>query len=107
MLTVCVPARRRAMLIVLPLLLAALILMSVPAPAFAQSECGRGRSQPGIARLGASDFSGRHHHPAVQLIGIAGSYGVAWFGIRVNTSPTRAPRSPACAAKRIPATRFR
>jgi len=40
MLTVCSPARRRATLIILPLLLAVLILMSLPAPAFAQSEAG-------------------------------------------------------------------
>ncbi len=40
MLNVCVPARRRATLIILPLLLAALILMSLPAPAFAQSTAG-------------------------------------------------------------------
>src|SRR5271165_399398 len=40
MLTVCVHARRRATLIILPLLLAALILMSLPAPAFAQSPEG-------------------------------------------------------------------
>jgi len=25
------------------------------------------------------------HHPLFSLVGIAGSYGVAWFGIRVNT----------------------
>ncbi len=36
MLTVCVSARRRATLIVMPLLLAVLILMSLPAPGFAQ-----------------------------------------------------------------------
>ncbi len=40
MLNVCVPARRCATLIILPLLLAALILMSLPAPAFAQSAAG-------------------------------------------------------------------
>jgi K(+)-stimulated pyrophosphate-energized sodium pump len=40
MLKVCVSARRRATLIILPLLLAASILMSLPAPAFAQSEAG-------------------------------------------------------------------
>ena len=40
MLKVCVPARRRATLIILPLLLAVLILMSLPAPAFAQSAAG-------------------------------------------------------------------
>jgi K(+)-stimulated pyrophosphate-energized sodium pump len=40
MLNVCPPACRRATLIILPLLLAALILMSLPAPAFAQSTAG-------------------------------------------------------------------
>jgi len=40
MLNVRVPARRCATLIILPLLLAALILMSLPAPAFAQSAAG-------------------------------------------------------------------
>ena len=40
MLKVCTPARRRAMLIIMPLLLAVLMLMSLPAPAFAQSEAG-------------------------------------------------------------------
>ena len=40
MLNVCVLARRRATLIIMPLLLAALILMSLPAPAFAQSDAG-------------------------------------------------------------------
>jgi K(+)-stimulated pyrophosphate-energized sodium pump len=40
MLNVCVPARRYAKLIILPLLLTALILMSLPAPAFAQSNAG-------------------------------------------------------------------
>ena len=40
MLNVCVPARRYAKLIILPLLLTALILMSLPAPAFAQSDAG-------------------------------------------------------------------
>jgi K(+)-stimulated pyrophosphate-energized sodium pump len=40
MLNVCVPARRYAKLIILPLLLAVLILMSVPVSAFAQSEAG-------------------------------------------------------------------
>ncbi len=40
MLKVCVPARRYATLIILPLLLAVLILMSLPAPAFAQPAGG-------------------------------------------------------------------
>src|SRR5579863_8463487 len=38
MLNVSVPARRYAKLIILPLLLVAIILMSLPAPAFAQSQ---------------------------------------------------------------------
>jgi K(+)-stimulated pyrophosphate-energized sodium pump len=40
MLTVCASARRCATLLILPLLLAAMILMSLPAPAFAQSSAG-------------------------------------------------------------------
>jgi K(+)-stimulated pyrophosphate-energized sodium pump len=40
MLKVCVPARRYAKFVILPLLLAALILMSLPAPAFAQPAGG-------------------------------------------------------------------
>src|SRR5438034_5032784 len=34
-----------------------------------------------------------------SLIGIAGSYGVAWFGIRSTRSPTPGRRSRACAAR--------
>ncbi len=33
-----------------------------------------------------------------SLIGIGGSYGVAWYGIRINTLATRARRLPACGA---------
>src|SRR5579872_5895700 len=40
MLTLCALARRRATLLIAPLLLTALILMSLPAPAFAQSPEG-------------------------------------------------------------------
>jgi K(+)-stimulated pyrophosphate-energized sodium pump len=53
MLTVCAPARRLAALIVLPLL-AALILMSVSVPAFAQSEAG------GEANLKLPDLAQAH-----------------------------------------------
>ena len=42
-----------------------------------------------------------------SLIGIAGSYSVAWFGIRVTPSPTPGPRSRASGASRTPATRSR
>ena len=40
-----------------------------------------------------------------SLIGIAGSYGVAWFGIRVNTFANSAPPSPRCAGKPYPVLR--
>ena len=169
MLNVCVPARRCATLIILPLLLAALILMSLPAPAFAQSAAGGEANLilPDLAQatfLGGTNgrtllmwgllvcalgllfglatytqlrnlpvhrsmleiseliyetcktylitqgkfllvleafigivivlyFGVLAHYDAVKVIvillfsvvGIAGSYGVAWFGIRVNT----------------------
>jgi K(+)-stimulated pyrophosphate-energized sodium pump len=169
MLKVCVSARRRAMLIIMPLLLAALILMSLPAPAFAQSEAG-GEANLVLPDLAQATFLGGTngrtllmwgllvcalgllfglvtfvqlrnlpvhksmleiseliyetcktylitqgkflllleifigavivlyfgllaHYDATKVIiillfsvvGIAGSYGVAWFGIRVNT----------------------
>ncbi len=42
-----------------------------------------------------------------SLVGIAGSYGVAWFGIRVNTYANSRTAFAASAASRIPATRFR
>lgn len=42
---------------------------------------------------------------AFSLIGIGGSYGVAWYGIRINTYAIHAPRSPASEASRCPSTR--
>jgi K(+)-stimulated pyrophosphate-energized sodium pump len=169
MLNVCVSARRRATLIISSLLLAALILMSLPAPALAQSAAG-GEANLILPDLAQATFLGGtngrtllmwgllvcalgllfgfvtftqlrnlpvhksmleiseliyetcktylitqgkflmileafigvvivlyfgllEHYDAVKvivillfsLIGIAGSYGVAWFGIRVNT----------------------
>ena len=44
---------------------------------------------------------------AFSLIGMAGSYAVAWFGIRVNTFANSGRRSRASAASRTPSTRFR
>jgi K(+)-stimulated pyrophosphate-energized sodium pump len=168
MLTVRVPTYRRAVLLILPLLLAAVILLSVPSPAFAQAQTGGeehlvlpdlsqakflgtdGRSLLmwglGVCGLGLlfgfvtytqlrnlpvhrsmleiseliyetcktylitqgkfllilETFIGAvillyfgllRHMEAMKVviillfsvIGIAGSYGVAWFGIRVNT----------------------
>ena len=38
-----------------------------------------------------------------SILGILGSYGVAWFGIRINTvANSRMPLSPPCAAMRWP-----
>jgi K(+)-stimulated pyrophosphate-energized sodium pump len=170
MLTVCLPGRRRAMLIVLPLLLAALIMMSVPVTAFAQQGAVGGEANLVLPDLAQATFLGGtngrtllmwgllvcalgllfgmatytqlrnlpvhrsmleiseliyetcktylitqgkfllileifigavivlyfgllEHYDAVKVfvillfsvVGIAGSYGVAWFGIRVNT----------------------
>jgi len=41
-----------------------------------------------------------------SLIGMGGSYSVAWFGIRVNTSRIRAPLSRVCAANRTRSITF-
>jgi K(+)-stimulated pyrophosphate-energized sodium pump len=42
-----------------------------------------------------------------SLIGIAGSYGVAWFGIRVNTFANSRTAFAGLAASPIPSTPFR
>jgi K(+)-stimulated pyrophosphate-energized sodium pump len=57
MLNVCVPARRRATLIISSLLLAALMLMSLPAPAFAQSAAG-GEANLALPDLTQAKFLG-------------------------------------------------
>src|SRR5262249_13400193 len=44
---------------------------------------------------------------AFSLIGIGGSYGVAWFGMRINTLRIPAPLSRASRASRSRSTRFR
>jgi len=58
MLTVCLPGRRRALLIVLPLLLAALIMMSVPVPAFAQQGTPGGEANLVLPDLTQATFLG-------------------------------------------------
>ena len=57
MLNFCVPARRCATLMILPLLSVALILMSLPAPAFAQSEAG-GEANLLLPNLAQATFLG-------------------------------------------------
>ena len=42
-----------------------------------------------------------------SVIGIAGSYGVAWFGIRVNTFANSRTAFASLRANRFPAMRFR
>ena len=42
-----------------------------------------------------------------SLIGIAGSYGVAWFGIRVNTFANSRTAFASLRGKPFPAMRFR
>ena len=42
-----------------------------------------------------------------SLVGIAGSYGVAWFGIRVNTFANSRTAFASCPANRIPCIRSR
>jgi K(+)-stimulated pyrophosphate-energized sodium pump len=44
---------------------------------------------------------------AFSIIGILGSYGVAWFGIRINTYANSRTRSRASKASRTRSTRFR
>ena len=58
MLTVCVSARRRATLIIMPLLLAALILMSLPVSAFAQPAAAAGEANLVLPDLAQATFLG-------------------------------------------------
>jgi K(+)-stimulated pyrophosphate-energized sodium pump len=58
MLNVSAPARRCATLVILPLLLAALILMSLPAPAFAQPAAAGGEANLVLPDLGQVTFLG-------------------------------------------------
>ncbi len=58
MLTVCVSARRRATLIIMPLLLAAVILMSLPVSAFAQPATAGGEANLVLPDLAQATFLG-------------------------------------------------
>ena len=69
MLKVCVPARRYAKLIILPLLLAALILMSLPAPAFAQSDAG-GEANLVLPDLAQATFLGGTNGRSLLMWGL-------------------------------------
>ena len=76
MLNVCVPARRRATLIILPLLLAALILMSLPAPAFAQQAAG-GEANLVLPDLAQATFLGGTTGRVLLMWGL----GVCFLGL--------------------------
>jgi K(+)-stimulated pyrophosphate-energized sodium pump len=47
------------------------------------------------------------HHFGFRLVGIAGSYGVAWFGIRVNTFANSRTAFAGLRGKPYPSLRFR
>jgi len=70
MLTVCVPARRRATWIILPLLLAALLLMSLPAPAFAQPAAAGGEANLVLPDLAQATFLGGTNGRTLLLWGL-------------------------------------
>ena len=70
MLTVCLPGRRRALLIVLPLLLAALIMMSVPVPAFAQQGTPGGEANLVLPDLTQATFLGGTNGRTLLLWGL-------------------------------------
>ena len=54
-------------------------------------------------KVGGGDVA---DHPVFSLIGIAGSYGVAWFGIRVNTFANSRAAFASLKASRSRFTRF-
>ena len=70
MLNVSVPARRRATLLMVPLLLAALVLMSLPAPAFAQSSEVGGEANLVLPDLAQATFLGGTNGRALLMWGL-------------------------------------
>jgi K(+)-stimulated pyrophosphate-energized sodium pump len=70
MLTVCVSARRRATLIIMPLLLAALILMSLPVSAFAQPAAAGGEANLVLPDLAQVTFLGGTNGRALLMWGL-------------------------------------
>jgi K(+)-stimulated pyrophosphate-energized sodium pump len=90
MLKVCVPARRRAMLIIMPLLLAALILMSLPAPAFAQSDAG-GEANLVLPDLAQATFLGGTNGRTLLMWGLLVCALGLLFGIATYTQLRNLP----------------
>jgi K(+)-stimulated pyrophosphate-energized sodium pump len=90
MLKVCVPARRRAMLIIMPLLLAALILMSLPAPAFAQSDAA-GEANLVLPDLAQATFLGGTNGRTLLMWGLLVCALGLLFGIATYTQLRNLP----------------
>jgi K(+)-stimulated pyrophosphate-energized sodium pump len=90
MLTVCLPGRRRAMLIIMPLLLAALILMSLPAPAFAQSDAG-GEANLVLPDLAQATFLGGTNGRTLLMWGLLVCALGLLFGIATYTQLRNLP----------------
>jgi K(+)-stimulated pyrophosphate-energized sodium pump len=90
MLKVCVSARRRATLIILPLLLAALILMSLPAPAFAQSDAG-GEANLVLPDLAQATFLGGTNGRTLLMWGLLVCALGLLFGIATYTQLRNLP----------------
>ncbi|HTW64279.1 MAG TPA: sodium-translocating pyrophosphatase [Bryobacteraceae bacterium] len=70
MLTVCAPVRRCATLILLPLLLAALFLISVPSPAFAQPGGAGGEANLVLPDLAQATFIGGTNGRSLLMWGL-------------------------------------
>jgi K(+)-stimulated pyrophosphate-energized sodium pump len=90
MLKVCVSARRRATLIILPLLLAASILMSLPAPAFAQSDAG-GEANLVLPDLAQATFLGGTNGRTLLMWGLLVCALGLLFGIATYTQLRNLP----------------
>jgi K(+)-stimulated pyrophosphate-energized sodium pump len=91
MLTVRVPARRRATLIVLPLLLAALILMSVPVPVFAQPAAAGGEANLVLPDLAQAHFLGGTNGRSLLMWGLAVCALGLLFGLATYTQLRNLP----------------
>ena len=90
MLKVCVSARRRATLIIMPLLLAASILMSLPARAFAQSDAG-GEANLVLPDLAQATFLGGTNGRTLLMWGLLVCALGLLFGIATYTQLRNLP----------------
>jgi K(+)-stimulated pyrophosphate-energized sodium pump len=91
MLTVCLPGRRRALLVVLPLLLAALIMMSVPVPAFAQQGTPGGEANLVLPDLTQATFLGGTNGRTLLMWGLLVCALGLLFGIATYTQLRNLP----------------